>query len=444
MRRLSFCREVEVRHEVDVFVAGGGPAGLAAAVTAAREGASVFLAEGQACFGGMGTAGLLPLFMQFGDSVNFLAGGFGREVYDLLWAYGATACQPGALAPTIRAEPLKRLYDDLVLGSGAHFALQTHLVAVETIAGHVTQAVCSGKSGLFAVNAQAFIDCSGDGDLCAWAGAPFELGDAEGRMMPGTLCSLWAGIDWQRVWAGRQSGEGDESRLTEAIADGVLSVPDQHLPGMFRIGEHLGGGNIGHTFGVDGTDERSLTEALIWGRKLLLEYERYYREYYQGFERLQLLATAPLHGTRESRRILGDYVLSLADFHSRAVFADEIGRYSYPVDIHAAAPTPAEQEQARAELLGLCYEPGGSYGIPYRCLLARELDNALVAGRCLSADRPMQSSVRVMPGCFITGQAAGLAAALMVEQGVDSRAVAVDELQHRLKQRGAFLPNCQA
>jgi hypothetical protein len=281
--------------------------------------------------------------------------------------------------------------------------------------------------------------------LCAWAGAPgdaerrYEKGDEQGRMMPGTLCSLWAQVDWRKVWATRQ-GKDDETMLPQAIADGVFTIPDLHLPGMFPVGEGLGGGNVGHLFGVDGTDERSLTEALVWGRKSLAEYERYYKEYYEGFEQMELVSTAALPGIRETRRILGDYVLCLDDFQSRASFEDDIGRYSYPVDIHAAAATPEEQEQAREEFLKLRYQPGESYGLPYRSLLPRGLDNVWVAGRCLSADRAMQSSLRVMPACFITGQAAGMAAAMAVETGRASRAVDVGELQARLRAMGAYLP----
>ena len=108
---------------------------------------------------------------------------------------------------------------------------------------------------------------------------------------------------------------------------------------LWHVGQREGGGNIGHTFGVDGTDERSLTEALLWGRKSLLEYEHYYKEYLEGFEGMTLLATGALLGLRETRRIMGDYILCLDDFKNRAVFDDEIGRYNYPVDIHASSPS---------------------------------------------------------------------------------------------------------
>ena len=187
---------------------------------------------------------------------------------------------------------------------------------------------------------------------------------------------------------------------------------------------------------------RSITQALIWARKSLLEYERYYKKYLQGFEQMELVATASQLGARESRRILGDYVLNLQDFKSRAVFPDEIGRYSYPVDIHAAKPDLASYRRYAEDFKTLRYGKGESYGIPYRCLVPRKLTNVLVAGRCVSTDRYMQSSIRVMPGCFITGQAIGVAAAICAQQGRDTRGVSLPALQRRLKDLGAYLPNC--
>ena len=436
MRGLRFERDVPVRHDVDILVAGGGPAGVAASLAAARQGRSVYLAEAHSCFGGMGTAGLVPAFTQFSDGENFLAAGVGEEIYGRLLAAGGTGPDHRF---AIRAEVLKRVYDDMVVESGVAFSFHVKLIGVETDGDRVTHAVLAGKSEVFAVAARMFIDATGDGDLAAWAGAPFEKGDDSGAMMPGTLCSLWADVDWDTVRSGGL-GTGNK-RLEDAFRDKVFTHEDRHLPGMGRVGEGLGGGNIGHTFGVDGTDERSLTEALIQGRKSMLEYERYYREYLKGFEQMELVATGSLLGVRETRRILGDYVLNLDDFKRRAVFEDEIGRYAYPVDIHPSTPDAADYDKFLDEFRNLRYGKGESYGIPYRALVPRALANVLVSGRCISTDRYMQGSVRVMPGCYITGQAAGAAAALAIEHQADTRAVSVPELQGELKKMGAFLPN---
>jgi hypothetical protein len=434
----TFNREIPIRHQVDVFVAGGGPAGFAAGVTAARQGRRVFLAEGQACFGGMGTAGLVPAFMRFTDGINFLAGGIGSEIYQSLKTRRVLLHDEPSSWVSIHAEDLKRVYDELAIAAGVKFSFLTNLIAVEASQGRIHQAILAAKSGLFAVEAEVYIDATGDGDLAAWAGAPYELGDSDGNLMPGTLCSLWTGIDWETA---NTMPFPQDARLEEAFAAGVFTVRDRHLPGIWQVGEITGGGNIGHTFGVNSTDERSMTEALLWGRKVIDEYERYYKQYLRGFENMSLAATGALPGIRESRRILGDAVLCLEDFQRRAVFADEIGRYAYPVDIHASKPDEANFKRFEEEFRVLRYQDGESYGIPYRILLPRGLENVLVAGRCVSSDRYLQGSLRVMPGCYITGQAAGMAAALAVEKASTPRALDVNELQSRLAGMGAFLPN---
>ncbi len=432
MSKLTFQREIEIRHNVDVLVVGGGPAGVAAAVTAARQGARVFLAEGSACLGGAGTTALVPAFMQFTDGVNFLAAGIGEEILNKMWQYGGKV---DGWNYSIKVEALKRVYDDIVMEAGVDFALHTQMVDVIAADGKVEYVIFAAKSGMFAVKAKIYIDGTGDGDLCAWAGADFEKGDEDGRMMAGTLCSLWANINWDKV------KKPDTRRLEDAFKDKVFTYEDRHLPGMWRVGETLGGGNIGHTFGVDATDERSLTKSLVWGRKSLVEYEKYYKEYLDGYENMELAATGAQLGIRESRRIMGDYVMLLDDFMNRADFEDEIGRYSYPVDIHGSDASKESFAKFEKEYYNLRYEKGESYGIPYRILTPKGLSNVLVAGRCVSCDRYIQSSIRVMPGCYITGQAAGAAAAIAVEKDTDTRGFDVGELQLRLKKLGAYLPN---
>ncbi len=434
--KIEFSKSVNVKYNVDVFIAGGGPSGLAAGITAARHGASVFIAEAHSCFGGMGTAGLVPWFCHLKDSVNFLADGIGREVHDSMKAEMGSTWM-------IDPEVLKRIYDRMVKNSGADFSFYTKLVDVVKEGQFIKYAICSAKSGVFAVKAKLFIDCTGDGDLSAMAGAEYKKGDENGTMMPVTLCSQWCNIDPSIQdsdnvdWAKRVDQHGP---LQKAIDDGVFSQPDLHLPGMVFPGHGIGGANIGHVFDVDGTDERSITRGLIDGRKLALEYEAYYKNYIKGFKDIHLVATASLLGVRETRRIMGDYILDLNDFKKRACFEDEIGRFSYPVDIHPPKADKESFKKFEEEFHSLRYAHGESYGIPYRSLTVKGFDNLFVAGRCVSTDRYMQSSIRVMPGCFITGQAVGLASALASKGKGVTREVNVKELQTALRKMGAFLP----
>lgn len=439
MTSINYQKEIPVRSTVDIFIAGGGPAGIAAALVAARSGYKVYLAEEQACLGGMGTAGLVPAFMTFGDGINFLADGIGREIQEELVKEKGEGHPTSDMA--IPVEQLKRVYDRLLKEAGVQFFFHTQVVDIISQDGKVEMAICNGKSGFFAIKAKVFIDCSGDGDLAVWAGAPFEKGDEDGNMMPGTLCSLWAGVDYEKYLKEKIT---PRSKLQEAFNDKVFTVEDLHHPGMWRVGKQVTGGNIGHAFGVDSTDERSLTEFLIEGRERLTEFERFYKEYIPGYQEAELVATGSLLGIRESRRIIGDYILNVDDFISKAVFEDEIGRYCYPVDIHAYRPSVESYAAFEKEYLEtLRYAKGDSYGIPYRCLTPKNTENLLIAGRCISSDQKIQGSIRVMPGCYITGQAAGAAATICCEDNCSTREVNINKLHKKLKEIGAYLPNAK-
>lgn len=428
---------LDIKRECDVFIAGGGPAGVAAAVYAARTGASVYLAESTGCFGGAAVTMLIPAFMQFSNGKDFLAAGFGREIYDRIKNTCDETHRP--YCPTsIPVENIKICYDDLFAQSGASHIFFTNVIDVETeeIDGQksIKYVVCAAKGEIFAVKAKIYIDCTGDGDMAAQAGAEFGLGDEDGEMMATTLCAIWENIDWAR-----KKG-GDADRLAEAIEDGIFTNADMHLPGMWRLSERTGGSNAGHIYDIDGTSAESMTPAMAKARKQIREYRTYYREYVPGFENTELVISAPFIGIRETRRIFGDYVLKLDDFMNRTHFDDEIGCYCYPVDIHAGKNTKEGYDKFAKEHSTLRYASGESYGIPYRTLTAKGFDNLLVAGRCISTDRFMQSSVRVMPGCYITGQAAGAAAAMAADKGTDIRGIDVTELRNNLRNSGAYLP----
>ena len=220
----------------------------------------------------------------------------------------------------------------------------------------------------------------------------------------------------------------------------MFTFADRHLTGLFPKDTETFGGNIGHIFDTDCLDEASMTHAMMWGRKSMEEYLRFYREYVPGCDNMELVSTASLLGVRETRRIRCDYMLGVQDFLERACFDDEIGRYCYPVDIHVMNTDEEEYKRFLEEYnKSLHYEKGEAYGIPYRSLIPVSFDNVLTAGRCMGTDRQMEASIRVMPGCFITGQAAGTAAAMAVEAGGAVRSVDVKKLQKALAEDGAYL-----
>ena len=427
---MIYQKNLDFKYITDVFVAGGGAAGVAAAVAAARMGKQVFLAEASGCFGGLGTSGLVPAFAPFDDGVNILSDGIGYEICKKL--KNAVALRNWT---TLDTEELKRVYDDIITQAGVKFSFFTTVYDVIVKDNSIEGVILGSKSGLFADKAKIYIDCTGDGDLCAYGGGEYEKGDLNGAVMPPTLCSIWSGIDKDKC------NEPWNEHVEQAYKDGVLSYEDRHIPGFFHGNDGISGGNIGHIFDVDPTDEAELTNGMLWGRKSMIEFENYFKNYFIGYNNLRLVSTASTLGVRESRRIKCDYTLNVDDFINRSVFEDEIGRYCYPVDIHVMSTDKEEYERFSKEYrTSLRYKNGESYGIPYRCLIPVSFKNALVAGRCIGTDRQMQASIRVMPGCFITGQAAGTAAALACEEQ-DVRKISIKELQQSLVKGGAYLPN---
>ena len=428
---MIYQKELPVRLEADVVVAGGGASGVAAAVAAARMGKSVLLAEAGGALGGVGTSGLVPAFAPFDDGVNVLCGGIGMEIRRQVSVHVPT----NTYWTPIDAEELKRTYDKVTTDAGVKVLFFTTVCDVLAADGHIEGVVLTSKTGLYAVKAKVFVDCTGDGTLNALGGGAFEIGNEEGKTMPPTLCSQWAGVDRDAYWS-----NNIPAQLEKAIGDGVFTYADRHLSGMFIREGGVAGGNIGHIFDNDPLDEESLTKAMMWGRASMLEYMRFYREYIRGCENVRLVGTGAMLGIRESRRTVCDYMLSVSDYIARADFADEIGRYCYPVDIHIMNTKTDEMERFRQEYENMRYEKGESYGIPYRSLTAASWDNLLTAGRCMGTDRQMEASIRVMPGCFITGEAAGTAAALAADtRQADVRGVDVALLQRTLAGNGAYV-----
>ena len=439
-------RSIPLDDSWDVIVVGGGPAGCTAATAAARAGARTLLIEATGCLGGMGTNGLVPAWCPFSDKERIIYGGLAERVF--------TATKQGMphIKPDDRdwvpidAERLKRVYDDLVSEVGVSVLFHTMLSAVQTDGeGEVRALVVTNKAGLSAKVAKVYVDCTGDADLCAWAGAEFHKGDDQGNgLMPATHCFVLSNVDDYAYRFGESLyGANPKSPIHKVLASGKYpAIPDLHLC-QSVVGPGTVGFNAGHLFDVDNTDPENVSKAMMLGRKIASQFRDALAEYSPAaFGNAFLVQTGSLMGIRETRRIVGDYVLTLEDYQHRQSFPDEICRNSYFIDIHAKAKSAFDdlKKFKQWQQTTLNYSKGESHGIPYRCLTPKGLKNVLVAGRSISTDQSVQASVRVMPCCLAVGEAAGAAAAMAVKNGGDVRQVDVALLRDQLRQHGAYLP----
>lgn len=290
------------------------------------------------------------------------------------------------------------------------------------------------KSGRSFIRCRYIIDCTGDGDIAALSGVPFQKGGGDGELQPGSMCYLLANVD--RPSFSRFLAEtGDTSQLhrtvEQAILEGALPEGRKSISGLAWVSDQLVGVNFGHVFGVDGTKAEDLTRGAIEGRRTVLRQLEFFRRYVPGFEQAHLVASGEQLGIRETRRIQGDYTLTVDDFVAARSFPDDIARNAYYIDIHLAT--------SKSEMTFNHLPPGVSHGVPYRVMLPVGIRNLWVAGRSVSSDRAVQGSLRVMPNCFSMGQACGTAATLALRDGTDSRSISIPELQQRLLEQDVWL-----
>ena len=444
-------RKIPSDNGYDVVVAGGGPAGSAAAICAARLGARVLLVEATGCLGGMGTSGLVTAFDPMADGKRMLVGGFMREVVEAMYARGF-------LSPHVtpefwrqyfhcwtpfRAEGLKLLLDELAVAVGVEVRFFTRVIdaEVDREGRRVAGVILHNVEGYRYVPAKAFVDATGDAVLTTLCGAACrEAGINAPEPMPPTLCSLCAGIDWARATKTPHENcpTTQQEALERAITEGHFSHKDKHMPGLFHVGEATGMLNAGHVFHMNALRCRSLSDGMMMGRLLAREYVDFYRKYVPGCERIEHVTTATLMGVRESRRIVGEYELTFADYLARRQFPDQIGLFNKAVDIHVHDDSPEEYrrfcgEFEKAGRLGV----GECFGIPYRILVPKGWHNLWVAGRCNSSDVQVHGAIRVMPAAAMMGQAAGTAAVQVIRDGSSAFGLDTGRLVAMLRQQGA-------
>ena len=305
--------------------------------------------------------------------------------------------------------------------------------------------VVTNKAGLTAYRAKVYVDCTGDADLSAWAGVPFQKGNEKGeKLMPATHCFALSNVDEYALQHGPPLGGNTASPIHAILRSGKYPlIPDTHL--CYNItGPGTVGFNAGHIWGVDNTKPETVSAAMVQGRKMAEQFRAALAEFCPAaFGNAFLVMTGSLMGIRETRRIVGDYELTLDDYVKRRSFPDEICRNCYFIDVHAAK----EEVSALAvpkdwEVRCMHYEKGESHGIPYRCLIPKGLDNTLVAGRSISCEQIVQGSVRVMPVCLAMGEAAGMAAArAAISHSGKVRQVGTPGLRASLQKAGAYLPD---
>ncbi|MGD9497016.1 MAG: FAD-dependent oxidoreductase [Armatimonadota bacterium] len=415
---------LDVAAQADVVVVGGGPGGLCAAVAAAEEGADTLLIERYGFLGGMATAGLVNPFMTWHAGGKPIIRGLFERIRGRLEELGGWAGPRQGSA--FDAELLKFVADDLCADAGVRLRLHTCLAAVDAADGRVRRIATLSKSGLQAVEGQVFIDGTGDGDLAAWAGAEVEIGrDEDGLCQPMTLCFRMLGVEIERM-----PSRAEINALYDAAKQrGEIENPRENVLLFFTTHDQEVHFNTTRIVAREATSADGMTQAELEGRRQVRQMVRFLTEHVPGFEGAWLQEMAPQTGVRESRRIIGDYVLTTEDVLEARKFDDAVARGSYPVDIHNPAGTGTVIKRL---------PPREAYDIPYRCLTPRGLHNLLIAARCISCDHGAHSSLRVMPIVMAVGEAAGVAASMALAAG-EVRAVDVAELRRRLVQRGASL-----
>ena len=445
-------RSIPVRDEVDVLVVGGGPAGLMAAQAAALvEGTRVMLIENRGSLGGNMTQGL-PLLGFLGRKGNEVIKGLPLRFVERLRERGQAThhrdCPLHVSLTMIDPEGTKRLAWEIMEECGVKVLM--YVMCVDTIVedGRVKGVIIESKKGREAILAKCVVDCSGDGDVAYRAGAPMAYGNDKGIAQPPTLMFSMRGVDSRKLrdavadhpdiydidFIPNEFFRADDNctmvgfrnQIRQAREQGY-KLPVERTIFMTGMAPDEWWVNMSRVNGVDSTDPEQYTRGEEICIKQNAEIVRYLKAFIPGFENAYVDRVAPFMGIRESRRIVGEYILTEQDIFDCARFPDAIGVASYPVDLHHPVGGDCT----------LMWCPD-CYDIPYRCLVPQKIDGLLCAGRNISATHLALASVRVMGPAMCLGEAAGKAAALCVKEGVQPRALNVQKLQKALREEGVY------
>lgn len=461
---------MRIRKGYDVVVVGGGTAGAIAGIAAARTGARTLLVEQYGSLGGVLTLGMSIKGVNDGEGHKAL-GGVGEELIARARSAGAatTVVSPHPRHGSIMGqdpEAMKLVLIEMVREAGLDLLLHAFLVDVLRDGDTVQAIQVATKAGLEIIPAKCFVDCTGDADLAARAGAHCTVGrERDGGMQPVSAIFRVGGVDLEKTWAYLEEHPedfetppgyvGDEytvakfrakpgvgvagfrSLIAKARAAGDYTIPRDDMGFNPQVGRPEVTINITRVHGIDGTDPDDLTRAEIESQLQIIEGVRFLRKYLPGFEACYVVSNPFQVGVRETRRIRGSYVLSKEDCAAGRDFPDQVARGAYPLDVHDVGPASTTS-----------VVPGGgtdlsqirrSYGIPARCLVAEGVNNVLAAGRALSATHEAAGSARGQPVSMATGHAAGTMAALAALQDKAPAALDIQQVQSTLREQKAVL-----
>jgi ribulose 1,5-bisphosphate synthetase/thiazole synthase len=431
---LEPARQIPVVDDVDVLVVGGGPAGMHAAIAAARQGARTALVERYGFMGGNATNALVGpiLGLYHYGTGRVILGGTPREMLERMGALGgALLNEPGFYVP-FDPEVMKYVADRMVGEAGVRLRLHSFACGVIMDGPRIAAVIVESKSGRQAIAARVVVDCTGDGDIAAQAGAPYEVGQpGDGALQPMTLSYRLGNVDLSKMEDIHNRDQGYvvtnvREVMERAVAAGKLPVfggPWIMNGSTVRDGEAFV--NMVRLWG-DATDVEVLTRSEVTGRDHIQQFVRFLRENIDGLQGVFVMDSGAQIGVRETRRFLGDYVLSEEDITSARGFDDTVAMGGHVIDIHSPSGTAGQRRDVIP-----------AYQIPYRCLLPKGVENLLVAGRPISASHEAHASLRVMGTCMGIGQGAGVGAALAARSDGNPRRVDVAVLRRTLEAIGA-------
>ena len=412
----------------DALVVGGGLTGVAAAVAARRQGLEVLLLEKAGFLGGAPGTMLINPFMPYSTTVDgqrfALSRGFFAELQELLREVGG---YQGPGREDIHEEYLKLALDRLVVREGVRVLFHATLCGVEKSGETIVALQAATKAGTLRFTARRYLDCTGDADLAVMAGCPYQLGRGDGLCQPMTLCFRIGNVD---IPVFRENRQLMQDRYKQLKAEGKIKNPRENVLVFNTLVDGMLHFNTTRVVRHNPVDPLDVTRAEMAAREQMFEICHFLREQVPGFEHSQLVYSAGEIGVRESRKIVGEYVLTQEDLMACTKFPDRIAAGNYDIDIHNPEGSGTSHYY---------FAPGTWYTIPYRSLLPLKAGNLLVAGRCISATHEAQASIRILPIVATLGQAAGVAAAVSLRAGVAPREADVAEIQRILTREGAFI-----